>query len=185
YTSGHLMSARRRGRNAEIYALLLLLSPFCKLQTWIFNKSVSCILCFSFSPRRRAHLRLCLERLKSLVPLGPDANRHTTLSLLMKAKDHIKVCVCVQVGGETRMDSTGSTRSSEKSDSDQEYLDVDVEGTDYLLGDLEWSTSSVSDSGDERGSLAQASCSDEAYSSASLQRLQDTQEMVKQLGCSL
>jgi len=44
---------------------------------------------------RRAHLRLCLERLKSLVPLGPDANRHTTLSLLMKAKDHIKVCVFV------------------------------------------------------------------------------------------
>lgn len=47
-----------------------------------------------FSPcflSRRAHLRLCLERLKSLVPLGPDANRHTTLSLLMKAKDHIKV----------------------------------------------------------------------------------------------
>ena len=40
---------------------------------------------------RRAHLRLCLERLKSLVPLGPDASRHTTLSLLMKAKDHIKV----------------------------------------------------------------------------------------------
>lgn len=40
---------------------------------------------------RRAHLRLCLERLKSLVPLGPDANRHTTLSLLMKARNHIKV----------------------------------------------------------------------------------------------
>lgn len=49
--------------------------------------------CFSvFVFFRRAHLRLCLERLKSLVPLGPDANRHTTLSLLMKAKDHIKVC---------------------------------------------------------------------------------------------
>ncbi|CAB1452404.1 unnamed protein product [Pleuronectes platessa] len=28
---------------------------------------------------RRAHLRLCLERLKSLIPLGPDCNRHTTL----------------------------------------------------------------------------------------------------------
>uniref|UniRef100_A0AAZ3RKC4 BHLH domain-containing protein n=1 Tax=Oncorhynchus tshawytscha TaxID=74940 RepID=A0AAZ3RKC4_ONCTS len=38
---------------------------------------------------RRAHLRLCLERLKSLVPLGPDSNRHTTLSLLMRAKKHI------------------------------------------------------------------------------------------------
>lgn len=65
-----------------------------------------------------------------------------------------------------------------------EDLDVDVEGTDYLLGDLEWSTSSVSDSGDERGSL-RSSCSDEGYSSASLLRLQDTQEMAKKLGCSL
>lgn len=65
-----------------------------------------------------------------------------------------------------------------------EDLDVDVEGTDYLLGDLEWSTSSVSDSGDERGSL-RSSCSDEGYSSASLLRLQDTQEMAKKLSCSL
>ncbi|XP_070760552.1 max dimerization protein 1 [Enoplosus armatus] len=157
---------------------------------------------------RRAHLRLCLERLKSLVPLGPDANRHTTLSLLMKAKDHIKRLEesdrraqhtveqlqreqrhlrrrLEQLGVErTRMDSTGSAVSSDKSDSDQEDLDVDVEGTDYLLGDLEWSTSSVSDSGDERGSL-RSSCSDEGYSSASLQRLLDTQETAKQLGCSL
>ena len=61
---------------------------------------------------------------------------------------------------------------------------MDVEGTDYLLGDLEWSTSSVSDS-DERGSL-RSSCSDEGYSSASL-RLQNqkTQENAKHLGCSL
>ncbi|KAM8866444.1 max dimerization protein 1 isoform X2 [Synchiropus splendidus] len=157
---------------------------------------------------RRAHLRLCLERLKPLVPLGPDTNRHTTLSLLMKAKDHIKRLEesdrkaqhtleqlqrerrhlrrrLEQLGVErTRIDSTGSTVSSDKSDSDQEDLDVDVEGTDYLMGDLEWSTSSVSDSGDERGSL-RSSFSDEGYSSASLLRLQDTQEMSKQLGCSL
>ncbi|KAK3514770.1 hypothetical protein QTP70_030390, partial [Hemibagrus guttatus] len=154
---------------------------------------------------RRAHLRLCLERLKSLVPLGPDSNRHTTLSLLMKAKDHIKRLEegerkaqhtidqlqreqrhlrrrLEQLGVErTRMDSMGSTFSSDKSDSDQEELDVDVdvdvdvEGTDYLLGDLEWSTSSVSDS-DERGSL-RSSCSDEGYSShVSLRRLATTQE---------
>lgn len=43
------------------------------------------------SPCRRAHLRLCLEKLKGLVPLGPEAGRHTTLSLLTKAKLHIKV----------------------------------------------------------------------------------------------
>lgn len=41
--------------------------------------------------RRRAHLRLCLERLKVLIPLGPDCTRHTTLGLLNKAKAHIKV----------------------------------------------------------------------------------------------
>lgn len=154
---------------------------------------------------RRAHLRLCLERLKSMVPLGPDASRHTTLSLLMKAKDHIKRLEesdrraqhtleqlqreqrhlqrrLEQLGVErTRMDSTGSTQSSDKSDSDQEEdLDVDVEGTDFLLGDLEWSTSSVSDSGDERGSL-RSSCSDEGYSSASLPRLQQLQDLPKLL----
>ncbi|CAB1322157.1 unnamed protein product [Coregonus sp. 'balchen'] len=141
---------------------------------------------------RRAHLRLCLERLKSLVPLGPDSNRHTTLSLLMRAKKHIGreqrhlQRRLEQLGVErTRMDSTGSTVSSNNPDSDQEEeLDVDVEGTDYLLGDLEWSTSSVSDS-DERGSL-RSSCSDEGYSSASLRlQNQNTQEKAKQLGCSL
>ncbi|KAJ8415437.1 hypothetical protein AAFF_G00424170 [Aldrovandia affinis] len=157
---------------------------------------------------RRAHLRLCLERLKSLVPLGPESNRHTTLSLLMKAKEHIKRLEeserraqhtieqlqreqrhlqrrLEQLGVErTRMDSTGSTHS-DKSDSDQEELDVDVEGTDYLLGDLEWSTSSVSDS-DERGSL-RSSCSDEGYSSASLLRLAHghPQESSMVLACSL
>ncbi|KAL2092189.1 hypothetical protein ACEWY4_011987 [Coilia grayii] len=149
---------------------------------------------------RRAHLRLCLERLKSLVPLGPDSNRHTTLSLLMKAKEHIKRLEegerkaqhaiehlqreqrhlrrrLEQLGVErTRMDSMGSTVSSDKSDSDQEELDVDVdvEGTDCLLGDLEWSSSSVSD-WDERASW-RSSGSDEGYSSASLRRLAPAQE---------
>ena len=40
---------------------------------------------------RRAHLRHCLERLKNVVPVGPDASRHTQLGLLTKAKSHIKV----------------------------------------------------------------------------------------------
>ncbi|XP_063051009.1 max dimerization protein 1 [Engraulis encrasicolus] len=161
---------------------------------------------------RRAHLRLCLERLKSLVPLGPDSSRHTTLSLLMKAKEHIKRLEegdrkaqhaikdlereqrhlrrrLEQLGVErTRMDSMGSTVSSDKSDSDQEDLDVDVdvdvdvedvedvdvedveEGTDCLLGDLEWSSSSVSD-WDERASWRSGGSTDEGYSSASLRRL--------------
>lgn len=39
---------------------------------------------------RRAHLRKCLENLKDIVPLGPEASRHTTLGLLTKAKRFIK-----------------------------------------------------------------------------------------------
>ncbi|GLH00252.1 Uncharacterized protein GBIM_06687 [Gryllus bimaculatus] len=38
----------------------------------------------------RAHLRNCLEKLKEMVPLGPEASRHTTLGLLTKAKRFIK-----------------------------------------------------------------------------------------------
>ncbi|XP_058807801.1 max-interacting protein 1-like, partial [Phymastichus coffea] len=40
--------------------------------------------------RWRAHLRNCLEKLKVLVPLGPETSRHTTLGLLTKAKRFIK-----------------------------------------------------------------------------------------------
>ncbi|XP_069733627.1 max dimerization protein 1 isoform X2 [Phaenicophaeus curvirostris] len=142
---------------------------------------------------RRAHLRLCLERLKGTVPLGPDAGRHTTLSLLTRAKLHIKkledsdrkaIHQIEQLQREQRhlkrqleklgmerirMDSIGSTVSSEHSDSDREEMDVDVESTDELPADLDWSSSSLSDS-DERGSL-QSLCSDEGYSSAGGKRL--------------
>ncbi|KAJ6653255.1 hypothetical protein lerEdw1_009419 [Lerista edwardsae] len=182
---------------------------------------------------RRAHLRLCLEKLKGLVPLGPESSRHTTLSLLTKAKLHIKVAKAdeswsvlfvvlssrfrldsfrLDKRGATsvvfrplqkledydrkavhqidqlqreqrhlkrqleklgiervRMDSVGSTVSSERSDSDREEIDVDVESTDYLTGDLDWSSSGPSDS-DERGSL-QSVCSDEGYSSAGIKRI--------------
>ncbi|XP_065254107.1 max dimerization protein 1 isoform X2 [Emys orbicularis] len=145
------------------------------------------------SSSRRAHLRLCLEKLKGLVPLGPESNRHTTLSLLTKAKLHIKkledydrkaVHQIDQLQREQRhlerqleklgierirMDSIGSTVSSERSDSDREEIDVDVESTDYLMGDLDWSSSSPSDS-DERGSM-QSVCSDEGYSSSGIKRL--------------
>uniref|UniRef100_A0A8C9LP12 MAX dimerization protein 1 n=1 Tax=Piliocolobus tephrosceles TaxID=591936 RepID=A0A8C9LP12_9PRIM len=145
------------------------------------------------SSSRRAHLRLCLEKLKGLVPLGPESSRHTTLSLLTKAKLHIKkledcdrkaVHQIDQLQREQRhlkrqleklgierirMDSIGSTVSSERSDSDREEIDVDVESTDYLTGDLDWSSSSVSDS-DEQGSM-QSLGSDEGYSSASIKRI--------------
>ena len=52
---------------------------------------------FAFFLHRRAHLRNCLERLKEIVPLGPDASRHTTLGLLNKARTFIKVGVLVFV----------------------------------------------------------------------------------------
>uniref|UniRef100_A0A8C3KD06 MAX dimerization protein 1 n=2 Tax=Scolopacidae TaxID=8917 RepID=A0A8C3KD06_9CHAR len=95
------------------------------------------------SSHRRAHLRLCLEKLKGIVPLGPEASRHTTLSLLTKAKLHIKQLQDYErkavhqidklqreqrhlkrqlekLGIERiRMDSIGSTVSSERSDSDR------------------------------------------------------------------
>ncbi|XP_018110673.1 max dimerization protein 1 isoform X1 [Xenopus laevis] len=145
---------------------------------------------------RRAHLRLCLEKLKMLVPVGPEANRHTTLSLLTRAKLHImKLEDCdkrsqhqidqlqreqrhlkrqlEKFGVErTRVDSIGSAMSSERSDSDREEIDVDVESTDYLTADLDWSSSSSSVSDlDERGSM-QSICSDEGYSSSSLKRIE-------------
>lgn len=42
---------------------------------------------------RRAQLRTCLEKLKDLVPLGPESARHTTLGLLTRAKHFIKVSI--------------------------------------------------------------------------------------------
>ncbi|XP_033847581.1 max-interacting protein 1 isoform X1 [Periophthalmus magnuspinnatus] len=150
---------------------------------------------------RRAHLRLCLERLKALIPLGPDCNRHTTLGLLNKAKAHIKkleeadrksqyqleslereqrhlqrqlellrggVSTPSPVESERiRMDSVGSTLCSDRSDSDQEEIEVDVESTEFSHGDLDSvSTASTSDL-DDHSSL-QSMASDEGYSSCSV-----------------
>ncbi|KAL2086910.1 hypothetical protein ACEWY4_017969 [Coilia grayii] len=170
----------------------------------------------------RAHLRLCLERLKALIPLGPDCNRHTTLGLLNKAKAHIKKleeadrrsqhqleclereqrhlqrqldllqgpggllaagppsssspsssssssspCSGSGEGERIRMDSVGSTLCSDRSDSDQEEIEVDVEGTEFSHGELDSaSTASTSDL-DDHSSL-QSVASDEGYSSCSV-----------------
>ncbi|CAM4654509.1 hypothetical protein PO909_027036 [Leuciscus waleckii] len=150
---------------------------------------------------RRAHLRLCLERLKSLIPLGPDCSRHTTLGLLNKAKSHIKKLEeaerksayqldnlereqrhlqrrldllrgggGVLEGERVRTDSVGSTLCSERSDrsdSDQEEMEVDVESTEFSNGELDSiSTASTSDL-DDHSSL-QSTASDEGYSSCSI-----------------
>uniref|UniRef100_A0A8B9HRY5 Max interactor 1, dimerization protein n=1 Tax=Astyanax mexicanus TaxID=7994 RepID=A0A8B9HRY5_ASTMX len=156
---------------------------------------------YSSTHNRRAHLRLCLERLKALIPLGPDCNRHTTLGLLNKAKAHIKKLEeadrkslyqlenlerkqrhlrrqldflrggCGHGEGERiRTDSVGSTLCSERSDrsdSDQEEIEVDVESTEFSHGELDSvSTASTSDL-DDHSSL-QSLASDEGYSSCSL-----------------
>ncbi|NXG53078.1 MXI1 protein, partial [Psilopogon haemacephalus] len=145
--------------------------------------------------RGRAHLRLCLERLKVLIPLGPDCTRHTTLGLLNKAKAHIKKLEeaerrsqhqlenlereqrflkrrLEQLQGpqeieRIRMDSIGSTISSDRSDSEREEIEVDVESTEFSHGEVDTiSTTSISDI-DDHSSL-QSIGSDEGYSSASV-----------------
>uniref|UniRef100_A0A8C7XSQ0 MAX interactor 1, dimerization protein n=1 Tax=Oryzias sinensis TaxID=183150 RepID=A0A8C7XSQ0_9TELE len=150
-----------------------------------------------FTPENqwRAHLRLCLERLKSLIPLGPDCSRHTTLGLLNKAQAHIKKLeetdrrsqhqletlereqrhlqrqlALLQTHGErerVRTDSLGSRMDSDRSESDREEIEVDVESTEFSHGEMDSiSTSGASDL-DDHSSL-QSSASDEGYSTCSL-----------------
>ncbi|NWS75408.1 MAD4 protein, partial [Crotophaga sulcirostris] len=123
---------------------------------------------FVFNNFRRAKLRLYLEQLKQLVPLGPDSTRHTTLSLLKRAKMHIKKLeeqdrkalnikeqlqrehrylkrrleqLSVQGMERIRTDSMGSTIST---DSEQE---VDIEGMEFTPGEMD-SIGSASDAED-------------------------------------
>ncbi|XP_028315606.1 max dimerization protein 3 [Gouania willdenowi] len=102
---------------------------------------------------RRAQLRHCLEQLKEQVPLSSDSMRNTTLNLLRRAQMHIKKLQeqderAEQLKGRLRWEqknlrvrleqlqrgtermrnnSHGSTMSSERSDSDREDVEVDVE----------------------------------------------------------
>ncbi|XP_078287934.1 max dimerization protein 4 [Rhinoraja longicauda] len=112
---------------------------------------------------RRAKLRLYLEQLKELVPLGADCSRHTTLSLLKRARTHIKKLeeqdkkalhqkeqlqrerrylrrrlehLAVQGLERLRTRSLGSSVSTDRSDSEQE-ADVDIEGMEFVPGDLD------------------------------------------------
>ncbi|KAM4870250.1 max dimerization protein 3 isoform 2-T2 [Urocitellus parryii] len=105
---------------------------------------------------RRAQLKRCLEQLKQQMPLGTDSARYTTLNLLRRARMHIQKLEeqelrarrlkeklrskqrslqkqleqlrGLPVGERLRADSLDSSGlSSERSDSDQEELEVDVE----------------------------------------------------------
>ncbi|KAM5300554.1 max dimerization protein 3 isoform 1-T1 [Ctenodactylus gundi] len=107
--------------------------------------------------RRRAQLKRCLEQLKQQMPLGADCVRYTTLGLLRRARMHIQKLEEQEQRAQQlkeklrskqqslqrqlehlqelpgteerlrvdRLDSSGL--SSERSDSDQEELEVDVE----------------------------------------------------------
>ncbi|XP_061573424.1 max dimerization protein 4 [Cololabis saira] len=144
---------------------------------------------------RRAKLRLYLEQLKKLVPLGPDSTRHTTLSLLKRARMHIKKLEeqdkkalnmkeqlqrehrylkrrleQLSVSGSVeriRTDSMGSTIST---DSEQ---DVDIEGLEFTPGEGD-SVDSVSDVEEEEEEeeeeedhySLQSSSSDTSYTAA-------------------
>ncbi|XP_054839019.1 max dimerization protein 4 isoform X1 [Eublepharis macularius] len=130
---------------------------------------------------RRAKLRLYLEELKQLVPLGPDSTRHTTLSLLKRAKTHIKKLeeqdrkalnikeqlqrehrylkrkleqLSMQGLERIRTDSLGSTIST---DSEQE---VDIEGIEFTPAEMD---SSGSSSDAEDHCSLQGSSSDTGY----------------------
>ncbi|KAJ7324495.1 hypothetical protein JRQ81_017515 [Phrynocephalus forsythii] len=128
---------------------------------------------------RRAKLRLYLEELKQLVPLGADSTRHTTLSLLKRAKMHIKKLeeqdrkalnvkeqlqrehrylkrrleqLSMQGLERIRTDSLGSAIST---DSEQE---VDIEGIEFTPAEMD-SSGSASDADDS----LQGNSSDNGY----------------------
>ncbi|XP_065105273.2 max dimerization protein 3 [Paramisgurnus dabryanus] len=108
---------------------------------------------------RRAQLRNCLEQLKQQVPLSSDSSRNTTLNLLRQAQRHIKKLQeqderaelmkdrlrweqrelrirLEKLQGNTermRNDSLGSAMSSERSDSEREDVEIDVESMVWTL----------------------------------------------------
>ncbi|KAI2644330.1 max dimerization 3 [Labeo rohita] len=108
---------------------------------------------------RRAQLKHCLEQLKQQVPLSSDSARNTTLNLLRQAQLHIKKLqeqderaellkdrlrweqrelrtrLEKLQGGSERMrnDSLGSAVSSERSDSEREDVEIDVESMVWTL----------------------------------------------------
>ncbi|KAM7394340.1 hypothetical protein PAMP_021152 [Pampus punctatissimus] len=144
---------------------------------------------------RRAKLRLYLEQLKKLVPLGPDSTRHTTLSLLKRAKMHIKKLEeqdrknlnmkeqlqrehrylkrrleQLSVSGSMeriRTDSMGSTISTDS----EQGAEVDIEGMGFTPVEAD-SVDSISDGEEEDHYSLQSSSSDTSYTATHSHRLQ-------------
>ncbi|XP_026864423.1 max dimerization protein 3 [Electrophorus electricus] len=120
---------------------------------------------------RRAQLRHCLEQLKQQVPLSIDSTRNTTLNLLRRAQLHIKKLQkqaehaelmknrlrweqqelrvrLQQLQGtteRTRNDSSGSAVSSDRSDSDKEDVEIDVESMVWILDSDSLATTQTDD----------------------------------------
>ncbi|XP_077575867.1 max dimerization protein 4 [Stigmatopora nigra] len=148
---------------------------------------------------RRAKLRLYLEQLKKLVPLGPDSTRHTTLSLLKRAKMHIKKLEeqdrkalnmkeqlqrehrylkrrleQLSVSGSVERIRTDSMGSNISTDSEQ---DVDIEGMEFTPVEVD-SVGSISDPEEEEVEdeedhySLQSSSSDTSYTTPHSHRLQ-------------
>lgn len=92
--------AYTRDKKKEIFKIFKSGNKIFIISIWKLKKklyivyvlNVWCIFCY-----RRAHLRNCLEKLKVLVPLGPETSRHTTLGLLTKAKRFIKVRLKISI----------------------------------------------------------------------------------------
>ncbi|XP_034037330.1 max dimerization protein 3-like [Thalassophryne amazonica] len=156
----------RREREAEHgYASVPPLSPdHCDKSFRQKNRKISARSVHNeLEKNRRAQLRHCLEQLKKQVPLSPDSMRNTTLNLLRQAQLHIKKLQeqderaeqlkvrlrweqrelrfrleQLQRGSERmRNHSQGSTMSSERSDSDREDVEVDVESIVFDCVDSE------------------------------------------------
>lgn len=91
-------SAKGRGKEATVDSSSAQRS--CKQMVFAYRRfwsGATPLQLLVFDDCRRAKLRLYLEQLKQLVPLGPDSTRHTTLSLLKRAKMHIKVKTFIHV----------------------------------------------------------------------------------------
>ncbi|KTF78084.1 hypothetical protein cypCar_00036185 [Cyprinus carpio] len=121
--------------------------------------AVKCYVAACVCDCRRAQLKHCLEQLKEQVPLSSESARNTTLSLLRQAQLHIKKLqeqdehaellkdrlrweqrelrtrLEKLQGGSERMrnDSLGSAVSSERSDSEREDVEIDVESMVWTL----------------------------------------------------
>uniref|UniRef100_A0A1I7X8Y9 BHLH domain-containing protein n=1 Tax=Heterorhabditis bacteriophora TaxID=37862 RepID=A0A1I7X8Y9_HETBA len=99
-----ISSPSRKASSKHSRDLYIILDGLCTIVSLQFQSATMCAgakctdnVCRAahneLEKTRRANLRGCLETLKTLVPPIADASRNTTLALLTRARDHIKVRV--------------------------------------------------------------------------------------------